>query len=94
MDSASSDEGAATLNNIKVQREILKNGGADIGTAGNPANQPSYNRIFNALEYEKISEVQARSKIGRIFGKGELTSNTGQYYEDYYSGWYDKHYAK
>jgi type VI secretion system secreted protein VgrG len=39
-----------------------------------------------------IKESEARTQIGRIFGKGEQTSTTGQYYEDYYGGWYDKNY--
>ncbi|CAI0759517.1 type VI secretion system Vgr family protein [Serratia entomophila] len=93
LNSSLSDEGAATLNNIRVQREIIANGGPDIGIAGNPANQPNYNVIYEALERKEISEVQARESIGRIFGKGEITSNTGESYEDYYGGWYDKEYA-
>jgi type VI secretion system secreted protein VgrG len=44
------DEGAATLNNIKVQREIKnsdgKNGGEDIGIAGNSANAPKYEKAY------------------------------------------------
>ncbi|WP_261134403.1 hypothetical protein [Serratia entomophila] len=93
LNSSLSDEGAATLNNIRVQREIIANGGPDIAIAGNPANQPNYNVIYDALERKEISEVQARESIGRIFGKGEITSNTGESYEDYYGGWYDKEHA-
>ncbi|MFY7107750.1 MULTISPECIES: type VI secretion system Vgr family protein [unclassified Enterobacter cloacae complex] len=92
LNSALSDEGAATLNNIRVQREILANKGGDIGIAGNPANQSQYNRIYDSLERGGIKESEARTQIGRIFGKGEQTSTTGQYYEDYYGGWYDKNY--
>ncbi|EMW2231509.1 type VI secretion system tip protein VgrG [Enterobacter hormaechei] len=92
LNSALSDEGAATLNNIRVQREILANKGGDIGIAGNPANQSQYNRIYDSLERGAIKESEARTQIGRIFGKGEQTSTTGQYYEDYYGGWYDKNY--
>ncbi|EMG7851808.1 type VI secretion system tip protein VgrG [Enterobacter hormaechei] len=92
LNSALSDEGAATLNNIRVQREILANKGGDIGIAGNPANQTQYNRIYDSLERGAIKESEARTQIGRIFGKGEQTSTTGQYYEDYYGGWYDKNY--
>ena len=75
-----------------MQREILANKGGDIGIAGNPANQSQYNRIYDSLERGAIKESEARTQIGRIFGKGEQTSTTGQYYEDYYGGWYDKNY--
>ncbi|MCE1322482.1 type VI secretion system Vgr family protein [Enterobacter asburiae] len=92
LNSTLSDEGAATLNNIRVQREIIANKGGDIGIAGNPANQTQYNRIYDSLERGTIKESEARTQIGRIFGKGEQTSTTGQYYEDYYGGWYDKNY--
>ncbi|HDR2621990.1 TPA: type VI secretion system tip protein VgrG [Enterobacter chuandaensis] len=92
LNSTLSDEGAATLNNIRVQREIIANKGGDIGIAGNPANQPQYNRIYDSLERGTIKVSEARTQIGRIFGKGEQTSTTGQYYEDYYGGWYDKNY--
>ncbi|HGA2727074.1 TPA: type VI secretion system Vgr family protein, partial [Enterobacter hormaechei] len=92
LNSTLSDEGAATLNNIRVQREIIANKGGDIGIAGNPANQTQYNRIYDSLERGAIKESEARKQIGRIFGKGEQTSTTGQYYEDYYGGWYDKNY--
>ncbi|QCE23442.1 type VI secretion system tip protein VgrG [Enterobacter bugandensis] len=92
LNSTLSDEGAATLNNIRVQREIIANKGGDIGIAGNPANQTQYNRIYDSLERGAIKESEARTQIGRIFGKGEQTSTTGQYYEDYYGGWYDKNY--
>ncbi|HBL4907175.1 type VI secretion system Vgr family protein [Enterobacter hormaechei] len=92
LNSTLSDEGAATLNNIRVQREIIANKGGDIGIAGNPANQTQYNRIYDSFERGAIKESEARTQIGRIFGKGEQTSTTGQYYEDYYGGWYDKNY--
>ncbi|MEQ4469410.1 type VI secretion system Vgr family protein [Enterobacter asburiae] len=92
LNSTLSDEGAATLNNIRVQREIIANKGGDIGIAGNPANQTQYNSIYDSLERGAIKESEARTQIGRIFGKGEQTSTTGQYYEDYYGGWYDKNY--
>jgi type VI secretion system secreted protein VgrG len=86
---ALADEGAATLNNIKVRREILANGGPDIGIAGNPANHAAYNAAYDqALKDGDLSN--ARHSIGQIFGKGERTSNTGQSYADYYGAWYDK----
>jgi type VI secretion system secreted protein VgrG len=87
-----SDEGAATMNNIKVQREIVANGGPDIGIAGNPANQPAYNAAYD--QYLKDGDTaKAQQTIGNIFGQGEKTSTTGQTYSDYYGGWYDKNYS-
>ncbi|MFE8100761.1 hypothetical protein RBA71_04570 [Brenneria goodwinii] len=94
LNSTLSDEGAATLNNIKVQREIIANQGEDIGIAGNFINHAKYNDIYNSMKKGDIIDSEARKKIGRIFGRGEQTSNTGQYYEDYYGGWYDKNYPK
>ncbi len=83
------DEGAATLSNIKVQREIMANGGPNIGVAGNHANAPGYNAAYN--QYAKDGNAEkARDTIGAIFGKGEKTSNSGESYADYYGDWYDK----
>jgi hypothetical protein len=89
--SALADEGAATLSNIRAQREIIANGGADIGIAGNPANQKDYNAAYDA--YVKSGDAAAaRDTIGAIYGAGEHTSTTGQTYNDYYGGWYDKNF--
>lgn len=90
---ALTDEGAATLNNIKVQREILTNGGPDIGIAGNRANHAAYNKSYD--QFLKDGNAQAaRESIGKQFGQGEITSNTGQPYAEYYGGWYDKAYPQ
>jgi type VI secretion system secreted protein VgrG len=84
------DEGAATMNNIKVQREILAKG-TDIGIAGNSANHAAYNKAYD--EFVKDGDAaKARQAIGSIFGSGEKTSTTGQSYADYYGSWYDKTY--
>ena len=85
------DEGAATLNNIKVQREILAASGPNIGIAGNPANQVAYNAAFDQFVKDG-NAPSARQVIGAIFGSGEVTSTTGQPYADYYGSWYDKTY--
>lgn len=86
VDSMLADEGAATLNNIKVQREIKKNGGKDIGIAGTQGKK--YDKAYD--DYEKDDdEAKAREKIGKIFGDGEKTSNTNQTYNDYYGDYYD-----
>ncbi len=86
---ALADEGAATLNNIKVQREINDAGGPDIGIAGNTANHKAYNDAFDQFKKDG-DEAKARDTIGGIFGKGEKTSNTNQPYEEYYGSDYDK----
>ena len=83
------DEGAATLNNIKVQREIIANGGPDIGIAGNSANHPVYNKAYDQF-LKDGNAAAAQQSIGAQFGNGEITSNTGQTYANYYGGWYDK----
>lgn len=85
------DEGAATMNNIKVQREILAKGGPDIGIAGNSANHAAYNKAYDAF-LKDGDAAKARQSMGSIFGTGEKTSTTGQTYADYYGGWYDKTY--
>jgi len=85
------DEGAATLKNIQVQREIIQAGGPNIGIAGNPQNHASYIQAYN--QYLKDGNAQAAVRtIGSQFGTNEFTSTTGQNYADYYGGWYDKHY--
>lgn len=82
------DEGAATLANIRAQREIKAGGGADIGIAGNAANQPAYNKAYDA--YVKGQDLaKARDAIGTIYGDGEKTSNTNQTYRNYYGSAYD-----
>lgn len=85
------DEGAATLNNIKVQREILANGGPDIGIAGNSANHAAYNKAYDQF-LQDGNAAAAQQSIGAQFGHGEITSNTGQTYGNYYGGWYDKNF--
>ena len=90
---ALADEGAATLKNIQARREIIANGGPDIGIAGNSANHASYNNAYE--QYLKDGNVAAaHQSIGATFGKGETTSTTGQTYADYYGGWYDKNAPK
>ena len=87
---AMADEGAATMKNIEVRREILANGGPDIKIAGNSANHPSYNAAYD--QYLKDGNAAAaRDKIGTAFGNGERVSGaTNPTYNEYYGGWYDK----
>ncbi len=89
------DEGAATLNNIKVRREIIASGGSDIGIAGNSANHPTYNQAYD--QYLKDGNAAgARQTIGKQFGTGEISSvkvdGKSLNYSEYYGDWYDKAY--
>lgn len=88
VDGALADEGAATMNNIKVQREILSKGGPDIQIAGNSTNHATYNSAYDRF-LKDGDAAAARKTIGEKFGLGGMTSNTGQNYADYYGGWYD-----
>jgi hypothetical protein len=91
---ALADEGAGTVNNIKVQREILAatGGKTDIGIAGNSANHKGYNDAYD--QYQKDGNAAAANqKIGNVFGKGEHASTTGKpLYEKHYGDWYDANY--
>lgn len=93
---ALADEGAATLNNIRVQREIIANGGPDIGIAGQPRNHPAYNAAYDQYLRDG-NAAAARDTIGGVFRNGETASTTTatgpQTYEQYYGGWYDQHIA-
>ncbi|MEJ8852788.1 DUF2345 domain-containing protein, partial [Variovorax rhizosphaerae] len=81
------DEGAATLNNIKVQREIIANGGEDIGIAGDSKNHAAYNGAYDKFLGDKNKQAAINS-IGKIFGNNEITSTTNQPYADYYGSYY------
>ncbi|MEJ8324738.1 type VI secretion system tip protein TssI/VgrG, partial [Kosakonia sacchari] len=84
------DEGGATLNNIKIQREILANGGLDIGVAaGSDATEAAYNQTYNKMVSGEISRNSAMQSIGKIIGKNEIASGTEQNYNDYYGSHYD-----
>ena len=85
------DEGAAVLNNIKVQREIIASGGPDIGINGSPANHAGYNAAYDQLLSNGNSEA-ARSAVGRLWGSETSSVKVdGQFvtYNDYYGSWYD-----
>jgi hypothetical protein len=91
VDSNLADEGAATLNNIKVQRDLKATGGPDIGIAGNPGNRAAYNSAYDQFESDG-DEAAARRSIGQTFGAGEISSVQvdGKYvnYNEYYgSSW-------
>lgn len=81
------DEGEATINNIKVQREIVARGGPDIGIAGDPKNHAAYNKAYD--HYLKTGDrAAARDTIGTVYGNHEHTSTTGQTYRAYYLAGY------
>lgn len=81
------DEADATINNIKVQEELAKNGGPNIGIAGAQGNQ--YKQLFDT------DPATARNKIANLFADGEHpstdpTSTYRQYYGKNLSTFYDK----
>lgn len=83
------DEGAATMVNIRTQREILARGGPDIGVLG--VNHASYKRAYD--QYLNDGNAAAcRQAIGTAFGN-EITSNSRQTYSDYYGNWYGQTYS-
>ncbi len=81
------DESDATINNIKVQKELADNGGPSIGVAGAQGNQ--YKQLYDT------DPSTARDKIANLFGSGEHPSTDpsqtySQYYAKPYSDTYDK----
>lgn len=97
------DEGDATLNNIKVQREIISNteirgsngkitkNGIDIKLAGGALgdNSKVYNQIYNLLP--TLGVDKAREKAGRIFANHEKPSGVPyNTYFQYYQSIYIK----
>jgi len=83
------DEGMATINNIRVQQEIREAGGRDIGIAGayTSTERDFYNKTYHDLTSGKIDIETARDVIGETY-RHKKTS--GQTYENYYGGWYDR----
>jgi hypothetical protein len=81
------DEGEAVLRNIEARDEILKAGGEDIGIRGTQGAE--YQKVYDQYLIDG-NRGAARDKIADIFGSKEKTSTTGQSYNDYYGGHYDK----
>jgi len=85
------DEGAGVFNNIKIQREIIANGGPDIKIAGSISNIASYNQVYD--KFLQDGDLQKAYKgLGDIVGYKETTSVSNQLYDKYYGDWYDKVY--
>ncbi|MCC8397429.1 hypothetical protein LJ656_33235 [Paraburkholderia sp. MMS20-SJTR3] len=82
------DEAAATMSNIRTQREILASHGPDIGVGG--VNSAAYNAAYDKFLLDD-NAVACRQAIATTFGT-EVTSNTGQTYADYYGSWYEEGY--
>ncbi|WP_035060443.1 hypothetical protein [Andreprevotia chitinilytica] len=83
------NEGAATLKNIEVQREILADSGVDIGIAGRNANISGYNAAYD--RYKRTGNAPAaREAIGNIYRRDENASGSGLSYETYYGDDYDR----
>ncbi|MET0383072.1 MAG: hypothetical protein ABW032_06575 [Burkholderiaceae bacterium] len=81
------DEGAAELNRLRARREILDNGGPNIGSPS--SNHVAYNAIYDDFLRDG-DVVKARHAIGAIFRNGERTSGTFELYGDYYGSFYDR----
>lgn len=86
------DEGEATLMNIQIRDEILKNNGPDIGIAGTQgaAYEKSYQNYQQHGDREK-----ARTEIGNVFANNEVPSTApDKTYKQYYSKPYEDHWDK
>ncbi|WP_035058453.1 hypothetical protein [Andreprevotia chitinilytica] len=86
------NEGAATLKNIEVQREILANAGIDIELAGSRGNHAGYNAAYDRYK-RNGNATAAKNAIGQIYGRGEINSITHEPYADYYGNEYDRRYG-
>jgi len=82
-------EGMATINNIRVRREILDSGGDDIGISGNADNHDYYNEIYDKLASNRIEIEKASAAIGERYRYGEKASTTGESYGDSIGKAYD-----
>jgi type VI secretion system secreted protein VgrG len=89
------DEGEATLFNAQARREIMNNGGPDIGIAG--AQSQQYANTYDQYAAGNLTRDQARTQIGQTFANGETPStapnmNYGQYYGQPYGTFWDQQY--
>jgi len=88
------NEGEAFMRSIQIRREIIANGGPDIGLPGNPANHAAYNEIYD-LFLKDGNMAASIIAIGDIFAKEEHPPiSPTQTYDDYFSSYYDEHYGE
>ena len=52
-----------------VQREIIANGGPDIGVAGSSVNFSSYNKIYDLWNAKDITKKKRKKLLGECMGK-------------------------
>jgi type VI secretion system secreted protein VgrG len=88
IDSMLRGEGEATLANLEARKDILANGGPDIGVAG--ARSADYEKIYTKYG----SSEKASKAIGKVIGDKEITSTTKEIYKDYYGKIFDANYGK
>ena len=85
------NEGAAIMKSIQVQREIMENGGPDIGLPCHPDNHATYNEIYDQYLADGNMAVACLA-IGDIFAKYEAPPiSPNQTYEDYFNSYYDEY---
>ncbi|MBW8810037.1 MAG: hypothetical protein JF591_14695 [Lysobacter sp.] len=80
------DEAAATIKNAEIRKEIMDNGGPDIGFPGTHAAQ--YEKITDQMLAGTITREQALQQIATQFKTETPSTSTGQTYEDYYGSYY------
>ena len=86
------DEGEATLMNVQIRDEILKNNGPDIGIAGTQG--ATYEKSYQNYQQHGDRE-KARTEIGHVFANNEVPSTTpDKTYKQYYSKPYEDHWDK
>jgi len=85
VDSQLDGEGAATMNTIKIEREILAAGGADIVPAA--PNDDGYERIYDAyVQAGSTPEAyqNAIRQIGQVYGTLTPSTDPSTNYREYY----------
>jgi|GEM_PF-2610547 len=87
-----SNEGAAELKRIAVQREILAKGGPDIVAGYDQTTRPKLNEIYDQYLIDGDA-AKAHKAIGDIFADNMYTSSSQgtKTYREQYGEWYDKY---
>ncbi|WP_418128981.1 type VI secretion system Vgr family protein [Variovorax sp. 278MFTsu5.1] len=89
--SSLSDEGAGAVNQIWVQRQILKGTNVDIMAGYPKSTMDIYNNAFDKAA-QTGDWARARSTMGKAIGK-MTTSTTNEPYTQYYGNGYDKRFG-